>query len=790
MKGQQLLFLNTLLGAVIAGIYAARKIQVWEIFLCTVLLALFLYACFAVWKKKEESAVIIVLVFFLLGFMRFEQTDAILMNDISRYAGKNVLLKGSIEGAPQVKIDAEGDRRLRYIVNAESLSVDGKDLFVTGKLYVYGSSAEKEKVGQIGDEILAAGTIKTLHGYRNPGRVDTVENAKKEGITASLPAGKKPIEIKPRDTASFMRWIESVRENILRSLQRVMSEGDAAAIFAMLFGGYEGIRPELLSAFTITGIVHILSVSGSHISLLAGTIAWVCNLFRMPRFLTACLVTVVIIIYSIFAGAVPPVLRAAVMGILAFFALALRREQDARRILTIVALGLLLYTPALLYDISFQLSFAATAGLIYIAPILRQKLCFMPEWMAGNFSITIGAQLSVLPILAWYFNVVSLSSLLANFFVVPILEYIIILGLVSICLGIVLSFLQPLLFAGCSLALGLVYELTREIAKIPGGQIYLPSVGLCGIVFYYACIALYLTGRGRLFYDKLLELSRAYVIAIGCILCLFVYFLWPIPRLQVHFIDVGQGDAALLITPHGKGVMIDTGGTLKGDFDVGVRVDLPYLYHYGVRNLEYLILTHAHADHAGGAGSIVRKIPVKHVVIGREDRIEYEKTTHLNMAIEPAASFIPAEKDMKFIVDGVLFSILHVGDAIGSKPGNEASNVIQVRYGSSSFLFTGDLTAKEEKRMLADGEAIKSTVLKVGHHGSKTSSTTEFLNAVQPSWAVISVGADNPFGHPGPETLARLQRCGAHIVRTDKDGAVVFESDGNTVSVHTYVQDE
>lgn len=790
MKGQQLFFLNALLLLVIAGIYAARKIQVPENFLCLAILFLIIYAFWAVWNTKKEAAIAIGVLFFLLGFMRYEQADAVLANDISHYAGKDVLLHGVIEQAPQVRSDDEGHLHLRYIVKAESLAVEHKDLAVSGSLYVYESPEEKQKLGQIGDVVLAAGTIKMLHGYRNPGRVDTVESAKKEGITASLAAGKKTIEIKPRDTAYFMRWIQSVRENILHSLQQSMSNSDAAAIFAMLFGGYEGIRPELLSAFTVTGIVHILSVSGSHISLLAGTTASICNLFRMPRLLIACLVTATIILYSIFAGAVPPVLRAAIMGILAFFALALGREQDARRILTMVALGLLLYTPALLYDISFQLSFAATAGLIYIAPVIRRTFCFMPEWLAGNLSITIGAQLSVLPILAWYFNVVSLSSLLANFLVVPVLEYIIVLGLGSVCIGAVIPFLQPLLFACCSLALGLVYELTRAIAKIPGGQIYLPTIGLLGVGFYYICIGLYLNGKGRIFYDKLLNVSRSYRFAAACILCVSLYFLWPGPKLQVHFIDVGQGDAALLITPHGKGVMIDTGGALKGDFDIGARVDLPYLAHYGVQNLEYLILTHAHADHAGGAGSIVSKIPVKHIIIGREDRMEYEKTTHLNMAIEPAASFIPAEKDMKFMVDGVLFSILHVGDTIGSKPGNEASNVVQVRYGSNSFLFTGDLTAKEEKRILEEGAQIKSTVLKVGHHGSKTSSTMEFLNAVQPVWAVISVGAENPFGHPGIETLERLRSCGAHILRTDKDGAIFFEADGNNISFHTYVEDE
>lgn len=222
-----------------------------------------------------------------------------------------------------------------------------------------------------------------------------------------------------------------------------MPKEDAAAVFAMLFGGYQGLSEDLVADFQATGIVHILSVSGSHISLIAAVMAWLAAALRLPRAVSAALVLSCIAFYSILAGCVPPVIRSAIMGGLAFLALALGRERESRCILLLTGIFMLLWNPLLLFHISFELSYLATAGLLFLAPVFRAWLRArgMPDVLAMGFAITLSAQLATLPVLAWYFGQVSLSALLANLLVVPILELIIILGLFA---GLV-AFLLPLL---------------------------------------------------------------------------------------------------------------------------------------------------------------------------------------------------------------------------------------------------------------------------------------------------------------------------------------------------------
>lgn len=785
MKQQQLLFINAVLAAFAGGIYATDAIVLPGRILLAAVILLLLVSFWLVWREKKAAAISLLLLFFVLGFARCSQFDEIPATDVSRKIGESVRLQGTVAAEPQVRSGEEGENRLRYLVRAEKITQAEKTLPASGLLYVYAKAAGGSVPAKTGDHLQVFGEVKALHGYQNPGRIDTVAAAKRQGISACLHAGKRGVHIERSEERSFLRWVETVRAALLESLQRVMPAADAAAMFAMLFGGYEGIKPELLEAFTATGIVHILSVSGSHISLVAGTLAWLGRALHLRQLVTAVFVTLAIVMYAIFAGCVPPVLRAAVMGLLSFVALVLGRTQDARRILSLVALGMLMLTPRLLYDISFQLSFAATAGLLYLSPPLRDKMKCLPDWLASNLAVTVGAQLSVVPFLAWYFNAVSLSSLAANVLAVPLVEYIIIVGLAAALLGLAAPFLQTLLFAICSLTLGFVYELTRSIAALPGGNVYLPTLNAAAVGFYYVSLGLFLAEGKRQRLGLVVRPYKKQLAAAGlaALLVAFYIFLRAAP-LRVHFIDVGQGDAALLITPHGRTVMIDTGGSRDSAFDVGLRVDLPYLRHYGVRQIDYLLLTHAHDDHAGGAAAILRQIPVEHVIIGREDRREYAKTMKLNLAAEPAASFVPALPGQTFLLDGVRLAILHAGEGAGS--GNEASSVIKVSYGEHSFLFTGDLTAGEEKKLLAEGADLSSSVLKVAHHGSKTSSTAAFLAGVHPDWAVISVGADNAFGHPSPLVLDRLRAQQIEVLRTDKDGAIVFQSDGRHLSVQSF----
>ena len=328
---------------------------------------------------------------------------------------------------------------------------------------------------------------------------------------------------------------------------------------------------------------------------------------------------------------------------------------------------------------------------------------------------------------------------------------------------------------------------------MPGGEVYLPTLSVPLTLVYFVMLAVFVQPeerRGAVF-SWCREQRK--MIFVALLIAVAAVSLWQISRPQemaVHFIDVGQGDAALVVTPHGRALMIDTGGTRDGGYDIGSRVDVPYLSHYGVRRLDYMILTHVHEDHAGGAGGIVRHMPVGMILTAHEPRSEYARVFGCSLDASEMQHLAPAEAGEHIDLDGVAVDILYAPQmedgATEGATGNEYSNVIRVNYGAASFLFTGDLVAEQEKAMLAEGKNPQCTVLKVAHHGSKTSTTEEFLAAAQPRFAVISVGRDNNFGHPAPEVIERLQKNGIKIYRTDEDGAVVCRTDGKTLRIEMF----
>jgi len=786
-------FLAGLLFALAAGIVCASICSLPGYVILVFLLLMTVIAVYGCYQSKKWTWIVIIAAFFMVGMLRFMAADRLPEKDISHLAGETVKVEGILREEPRLTLDNHGQPKQQYLLDVTQVKIPGQGWQrAVGGLYVYARSNEVPKV-QIGDRVKAAGKVRLPHGYRNPGQLDTKMLLKSQGITASLSAGRQGIKAESMATAVGKRKLVEIRHHYREKMANVMPKEDAAAIFALLFGGYDGLDENLIEAFTITGIVHILSVSGSHISLLAAVMAAFGLFFHLPKKLTAVLVVAVIFIYTLLAGAVPPVIRSAVMGGLAFVALALDRERDARRILLLTGMGMLLVSPLLLFHISFQLSFLATAGLLYLAPVWQK---YFREWgcnsyVAAGLAITLAAQLATLPILAWYFNQLSLSSLLANLVVVPLVEAMIVLGLFAGLLAFVFPLTGGIIFACDSLMLGVVKELTVKIAALPASQIWIPAMDFGWGILYYALLGLFLLKREQL--KKLWGWLKARRNVVGMMALIILFFVLSCQlakpeELQVHFLDVGQGDAALVITPHGYAFMIDTGGTRDGAFDVGAKVDIPYLRHYGVLQLEGVLLTHAHEDHTEGCGSILQKIPVTQVITADEGIAEYAHSMGLGDHDKLLRKFHRARQGEQFMVDGVTFEVLYAPQSsIGEeKTGNEASNVYRVSYGYASFLFTGDLTIDGEKELLAAGIRPQSTVLKVGHHGSDTSSSSAFLQAVNPQYAVICVGAENKFGHPKKSVLERLGEMKVKVLRTDRNGAVVFCTDGANMRVTSY----
>ncbi len=514
----------------------------------------------------------------------------------------------------------------------------------------------------------------------------------------------------------------------------------------------------------------------------------------MSRWIKISIGFLVIFVYLILSGFVFPVVRSAIMVFLVFFAYSSDKyTKNSRRSLTIVGIFLLLYSPLAIFHISFQLSFLATVGLIYCAPYIKNYLATkMKRYISMSLATTISALIFTQPIIAWYFNQLSISALLSNLVVIPFIEIIIIFGLLAGIIGLIVPLLAKIVFLFDSLMLGMAYELNKIIANLPASKIYFPTMNFAWSILYYLILIVII--QKRKFKKLILNWCREHIkiIQIACaVIVLIIAFniivsnFTKSPEMQVHFIDVHQGDSALVITPNGHAMMFDTGGVRKNQYDIGARVDIPYLYHYGITELDYIFLTHSHEDHAAGAGSIVKKIAVNQIITATEPKSDYAASMIMSEQAAELKNLRPAVEGEIFNIDGVEVEVIFVPKFISDITSNEVSNVYKVTFGDASFLFTGDLIKENEAVILRENKNIKSTVLKVAHHGSKTSSSEAFVKAVQPLYAVFCVGADNTFGHPRPEVVELMESVGAKIYRTDINGAIVFTTDGNKLKVTT-----
>lgn len=784
-----LIFLNSLIICYALGICLAEKFFTSIFFLPSKYLFLLLcvnfsLAIYATMRKAKYTFIFVLSLFLLIGLLRGNLAFSLAPDNIAHYENQSATIQGKIVSAPKIRQDAKQIYHLSYVVDVQTIKVKQERKSVSGKIYLYAQQKDLNNLAKINDTISTSGKIRLIRGYHNTGLIDRELLAREQGIYSSLSTGKAPLKILAHDNSfSILKFSTAIQQKVLQALQEVMPENNANTIYAMLFGGYNDIDEELLEAFSITGIIHILSVSGSHISLLIGFILNLTQLLRLSRRLSLCSLIAVIVFYAILCGGVPPVIRASVMGLLTAVALHLQRETTASNLLSITALVMLCIDPLLLFHISFQLSFASTAGLVYLMPALRQKFKFLPKFIADNLALTLSAQLMALPIIAWYFNSLSLSSLLANLLIIPPLEFVIILGLLGTMIALCMPFctvLAQIIFVQASLIFTFASKLTFALAKMPFANVYLPTIPFCLVVIYYLCMFLCLKQFA------LLKQYAKYIAPILCIIFAICFYLNQKPSdLQIHFIDVGQGDAMLIITPKQHAILLDTGGTLNSDFDIGKRVTLPYLRHYGITRLDYLILSHSDADHAGGAKAILAKIPVAHLIIADEDLNNYAKVLQIPLQDKILQNALIAKADMQFNLDGIDFRFLNSPNAQG-KSANEASNIVKLTYHNFSALFTGDLTQAGEQQLLQAHANLQSTILKVAHHGSKTSSSQKFLTAVKPQFAIISAGKYNSFGHPHEEVVERLNALPTKILRTDLNGAIIFTTDGYSMQVQTF----
>ena len=553
--------------------------------------------------------------------------------------------------------------------------------------------------------------------------------------------------------------------------------GEQAALAkALLIADERDIAPEIRRQFADAGIIHMLSVSGLHVAVLAEGVVLVLLIAGASTRRAELVATVTISVFVLFVGAPSQAVRSAAMYAAVVMS---RRFQRPTSPWALLALGaaLPLMQPRVVNEIGYHLSVAGMAGLIASGRLTRRlPLDRIPSWgrrVARETIATLVASAVTAPIVAWHFGRVSLAAPITNLAAAPLF------GLA-----------QPVLF------LSLVLAPFRAFASLLADGTRVLLVGIEKVGAYGAAIPVSALDVQPSAVTALLLAGSAASMLAACVsrhwgrpavltfVAIGAALWWPIlrpagSRLEIHMIDVGQGDAIALRTPRWRWILVDAGDQWR-ESDVGARVVVPYLRRRG-GDIAAFILSHPHADHIGGAGSVLRLMPVGSVWDGGFPQASSVYEGVLAAARDRGVVWRTARLGVAATIDGVRLTILFPDSAeIASAPdANAASVVMMAEYRGVRLLLTGDAERDVEARLVERlGGHLRADVLKVGHHGSATSTTTPFLDAVTPRLALVSVGAGNRYGHPSPDVLDALHARGAQVIRTDDGGSIVISVDG------------
>jgi len=699
--------------------------------------------------------------------------------DISFFADSSneVLLAGTVDDFPERRKE-----RYRFAFRAEKIRINSNWSSTPGRVLVSGDSLAETRVG---DKLLLRGYLRVPDASRNPGAFDYRAYLQAQDITATFYCGKQA-PLWRESSHGWLEWrqlISQTKSWIETRLASFSRDQRLALLKGLLIGERDEISKEVSEAFARTGLVHILAVSGSNVGFIALIIVTALHLLRLSRRWHPPFLLAGIFFYMILTGAQPPVVRATIMATVIILGEWLERDADIYNSLGAAALLILLWQPLQLFQLGFQLSFAAMLGIAYLyEPLVAffKKLLRL-EWRPVQLiimllAVSFAAQFATLPFSVQAFGRLPLAAIVGNLIVVPI-SFIIILASTLAC---IFTLIEPVSrFCGyiADLTTGGLIEFTRRLSQIPLAYVDSVYVSPLLLTFYVIIIITLVEWRRAL-------AARRFLLPAGLIvLNIFVWQrAWAAgPNLHITFFDVGQGDAALLEFPAGR-LLVDAGPLLE-NFDAGERVLVPFFRTHGIRQLDAVVITHPHADHLGGLPALLHEVKIKNVfVCGVEtNSLLEQRCEKLVDSLRVPLLILRAGERFPDFAPAQVWALHPLSHESGFENINDASVVIKVIFGQHAFLFPGDAEFESESHLLQSAPVLNSDVLKVGHHGSSTSSLVPFLQAVSPRWAVASVGRWNNFGHPDPQVLARYDSLGIQLLRTDRDGAVVFETDGKTL---------
>lgn len=665
----------------------------------------------------------------------------------------------------------------------------------------------------VGEQVLGLARLFVSRPPANPGEPDGLQRDRARAVDAHAVVRLGEL-LRLGGASAWQRAAARLRARFEALAEEVIPAPQPRALVVTLaVGDRRGVSPELNEQFNASGLAHILSVSGLHIAVVAlGLLAvlrallvrltWVALRTDVRRLAGLCALPA-IWAYVALTGAEVPAVRSGIMASALIAARVLGREPEPFTALAWAAVACLALDPTSLHDVSFQLSFVAVLGLMTLAGPLRALvplarpppgargprawLARLVEAAVSGCCTSLAASLSTAPIVAATFHRESLVAVLANLVALPVAS-----ALTAACaLAAAFTPCAPvarLLLHGAGPLASLLDGVAAWFGALPQAQLRVASPALpTTLIFYGALAALALWRIDR----------RALRLGVLCGAALLGLGAWrtAAPRmdrtLRVTFLSVGQGDATVVRFPGGATLLVDGGGEVGSRFDPGGQIIAPFLWEQGIRRLDAVALSHPHPDHALGLLGLAPLIPADALWLASDHApggllLQLQQALHVG---EPggAALRLLSRGDSLPVWGGARVEVLGPAPGARFEKVNDQSLVLKIVYGEVSVLLPGDAEAQAEAALLAHPEALASTILKAPHHGSKTSSSSGFVEAVHPRYVVFCVGLGNRFHFPAPSVDARYAAAGCQRFRTDQDGAVTFRTDGHTVAVERFL---
>ncbi|MFW6139921.1 MAG: DNA internalization-related competence protein ComEC/Rec2 [Acidobacteriota bacterium] len=644
------------------------------------------------------------------------------------------------------------------------------------------------------DLIKVSAKVSPSQGYQNFGLLPSNTYLKFRKIHQTG-FSKSPLLVEKLSSGSdfsLLRMISKVRQELQKKIEAFFPEknqrnlSSSGAVMEALLLGERGRMSESLSrSLQDSGLYHLFAISGAHIAIISFLIFSVLKFLKVPERTSYIVLIFFLVFYSLLVEGRPSIIRATIMTLTFLIGRLIWKDSNLLNTLSLSAFILLLFNPFHLFSLGFQMTFAATLSIVLFFPLIIKYLPSLPLNISEILTLSLTAQLGVLPITASAFNRIAFAPLILNLIALPLISIIMAAGYVFIPIAFISSITAQLMVKLIDFLINILISISHLASSVNFLSYRIPDPHTFTVLGTYVFLLAFLWPKKIKKQKLIISLLFA-----GFFIVLITY---PFPsyskHLQMTFFDVGNGDSILVEFPGKKKMLVDGGGSAYRSFDIGERIVSPLLWDKGIKKIDYLVLTHAHPDHLYGLFSVVKNFRIKQFwesVSPREAKAYWAFKRNLNSKTLQKKFFQGASLKIGQVAIEVLYPQKPENPPLSAH--NNQSLVMKLTYHQTSFLLTGDAEYQAEQKILSHYHDIESKVLKSPHHGSCTSSTPSFIKAVSPQIVVISVGKNNWYSLPDKNVIHRYENIGAEVYRTDHHGAVRIVSDGKSLSVTTAAQ--